>query len=278
MNFNSKKKACFLATTKISKYTAKLSRIRKRGFASSKDLEKVVGYLVYAAWVMPFGRPLISHISHFIDIKNVNKKVRLDAAALIACDIWLFLLNGNFGLTFKFILGKLPRQRDEWFVDASKIGFGGVCGSYFKLSYKGFLRGVMPKMRSFFVDMFIAYRELLAVLLACQVFAKLAPNCFIRLNSDNTNVVTWMNKGRCSKRPGFLILSAIESFKFNFGLKVKAVYIKSRHNNSADKLSRNRTPPWLASRGIRLKIDIPEIVKLLDDPIPFWKPKTKTPF
>ena len=136
----------------------------------------------------------------------------------------------------------------------------------------------MPRMRSFFEDMFIAYRELLTALLACQVFAKLAPNSFIRLNSDNTNVVTWMNKGRCLKRPGFLILSAIESFKFNFGLKVKAVYIKSCHNNSADKLSRNRTPPWLASRGIRLKIDIPEIVRLLNDPIPFWKPKTKTPF
>ena len=98
-------------------------------------MQKVDGYLVYAAWVMPFGRPLISHISHFIDLKNENKKVWLDAAALIACDIWIFLLNGNFGLSFKFILGKLPPQRDEWFVDASKKGFGGICGSYFfKLS------------------------------------------------------------------------------------------------------------------------------------------------
>lgn len=133
-------------------------------------------------------------------------------------------------------------------------------------------------MRSLFVDMFIAYRELLAVLLACQVFAKLSPNCFIRLNSDSTSVVAWVNKGRCSKRPGFLILSAIETFKFNFGLKMKAVYIKSRHNHSADKLSRNLTPPWLASRGVRLKVNIPEIVKLLDNPLPFWQPQTKTPF
>ena len=279
MNFNSKKKACFLAASKISKYTEKLSQIRKRGFASSKELQKVVGYLVYAAWVMPFGRPLISHISHFINTKDIHKKVQLDAAALIACDIWIYLLNGNFGLTFKFILGKLPLQRDEWFTDASEIGFGGVYGSYFfKLSYKGFLREVKPEMRSIFEDMFIAYRELLAVLFAFQVFAKLAPNSFIRLNSDSTSVVSWVNKGRCSKRPGFLILSAIESFKFNFGLKVKAVYIKSSHNNSADKLSRNLTPPWLASRGIRLKINVPKIVKLLDNPLPFWKPRTKTPF
>ena len=42
MNFNSKEKACFLATTKISKYTAKLSEIRNMGFASSKELQRLL--------------------------------------------------------------------------------------------------------------------------------------------------------------------------------------------------------------------------------------------
>ena len=118
--------------------------------------------------------------------------------ALIACDIWLYLLNGNFGLTFDFILGKLPRQKEEWFVDA--IGFGGVCGlAYFRISYGDFLKGVKLKMRSMVLDMCITYRELLAVLLAFQVFAKRAPQSCIRIYSDNTSVVAWLNKGRCSK-------------------------------------------------------------------------------
>ena len=133
-------------------------------------------------------------------------------------------------------------------------------------------------MESIFVDMFIAYRELLAVLLAFQVFAKIAPNKLIRVNSDNTSVVSWLNKGRCSKRPGFLILSAIESFKFNFGLKVKAFYIKSKHNNSADELSRDRTPPWLGLKGVEQKIVVTQIVNLINNPLPFWKPKMRTPF
>ena len=125
----------FLAATKFEKYFEKLSEARERGVASSKILQKLVGYLVYAAWIMPFGRPLISHISHLIDVKNINRKIQLDKAALMACDIWLRLLKGNFGLTFDFILGKLPRHKEEWFVDASKIGFGGVCGcSYFRIS------------------------------------------------------------------------------------------------------------------------------------------------
>ena len=116
------------------------------------------------------------------------------------------------------------------------------------------------------------------MLLAFQVFAKIAPSSFIRVNSDNTSVVAWLNKGRCSKQLGFRILAAIETFKLNFGLKVKAFYIKSEHNNSADKLSRNKTPSWLELRGGEQKIDVPGIVKLIDNPLPFWKPRTKTPF
>ena len=126
--------------------------------------------------------------------------------------------------------------------------------------------------------MFIAHRELLAVLLAFEVFAKKAPKSFIRINSDNTSVVAWLNKGRCSKEPGFLILAAIEAIKFNFGLKVKAVYIKSEHNSTADALSRDQTPPWLVAKGVEQKIDIPQIAELIINPLPFWVPKVETPF
>ena len=272
LNFNSVKKSCFLAKSKASKYRARLLNLRKSGWASSKELQRVVGYLVYAAWALPFGRPFISHISYFIDVKNIYKKVRLDVAALTACDIWLFLLKKNPGLPFNFILGKLPRKKDEWFVDASKKGYGGLCGtSFFKISHKRLLKMVDLDFKKVFGHAFIAYRELLAVLLACQMFAKISPKSFVRINSDNSNVVTWVNKGRCSKKLGFLLLSAIEFFKFRFGLRVKAYYIKSRKNVSADKLSRGRTPIWLRRRGVRVKIDVPEIVQLLNNPLPFWR-------
>ena len=128
-NFDSELRACFLGKSKLTKYKLKLASARKALSITSKDLQKLVGYLVYAAWVMPFGRPYISRISHFIDVENVYRKVRLDLDALVACDIWLFLLEQNDGLPFKFILGKLPLQKDEWFVDAADHGCSGVCGN-----------------------------------------------------------------------------------------------------------------------------------------------------
>ena len=225
---------------------------------------------------MPFGRPFISQISYLINTKNISRKVCLNPPALLACDIWLFLLKENHGLTFDFILGKLPRHKNEWFVDASGLGYGGVCGTaFFKISHPELLEFKKSPIQSIFNNIFIAYRELLAVLLAFQAFARFAPKSYIRINSDNSNVVSWVNKGRCSKKLGFLLLSSIEAFKFKYGLKVKAFYIKSKHNTSADALSRGKTPDWLRWRGDKQVINENELTQLLTNPLPFWKTENK---
>ena len=112
------------------------------------------------------------------------------------------------------ILGRLPYQQNEWFVDASSsVGYGGVCGShYYKVprelvtAYTHELTGPLN------TPLFIAYEELFAVLLAFHQFADLAPNSFVRINSDNSSVVSWVNKARCSRNWGFLYLAAIEFF------------------------------------------------------------------
>ena len=269
--YDSKEKACFLAQPKAAKYSRRLKILLQNKSASSKDIEKLVGNLVYASWVIPFGRPFISHISHFISRKDETRRVDLDQFALSACEIWLVLIKLNRGLLFDFIAGNLPFQKNEWFVDASSHGFGGFCGyQYFRLTLAEFQRIVERQKLTLFLDMFIAYRELLAALFAFQVFAKIAPASFVRLNSDNTNTVGWLNKGRCSKRLGFLLLSGIELYKFRFRLKVKAHYIKSSHNTSADALSRGQTPRWLRQRGTEVKVSISTILKLIDDPLPMW--------
>ena len=76
---------------------------------------------------------------------------------------------------------------------------------------------------------------------------------------------------------GFLLLSAIEFYKFKHGLKIKAFYIKSSHNTSADALSRGRIPPWLTKRGKKLKVNVEKILDLLSNPQLFWR-KTRNPF
>ena len=67
------------------------------------------------------------------------------------------------------------------------------------------------------------------------------------------------------------MLSAIEAFKFKYGLRVRAYHIKSRNNNSADDLSRGRTPGWLALGGLERELDVQRIISLIENPLPFWK-------
>ena len=136
-----------------------------------------------------------------------------------------------------------------------------------------------PEVNAFLLSMqeplqkplFIAYEELLAVLLAFLQFAALAPKSFIRINSDNGSVVSWINSGRCSRKWGFTFLAAIEFFKAKYQLKVKAFQIPSSHNSSADSLSCGRTPSWLKSRGLRKPVNIRFLFKLISFPERFWR-------
>ena len=46
--------------------------------------------------------------------------------------IWRKMIVRNRGLSYKFILGKLPRSEFDIFVDASETwGIGGCCGIYY---------------------------------------------------------------------------------------------------------------------------------------------------
>ena len=100
--FDSVKGTCCLPDKKIVKYTSRLACLRKNGSCSSKELEKLFGNLVFASWVMPYGRSFISHIAFFLDRENTSKKITLDAVGLTACDVWSILLKRNRGLSISF--------------------------------------------------------------------------------------------------------------------------------------------------------------------------------
>ena len=76
-----------------------------------KELEKLIGNLVFASWVIPFGRSFISHISFFMNRENSRKRVTIDAVGVAACDVWALLLKRNRGLPFDFIFRTAMTKR-----------------------------------------------------------------------------------------------------------------------------------------------------------------------
>ena len=122
-----------------------------------------------------------------------------------------------------------------------------------------------------FEDVTIAYRELLSAVIALLYFAPNYPSSFVRIKTDNQNVVAWLNRGRCSKRLGYSLLSVIELLKCKYKLKVSAYFIESAKNTSADILSRGKTPKWLKKRGVRYYVSVKNIDIILSNPIRYWK-------
>ena len=64
--FNSINRTCYLPDDKVAKYINRLKHLLKNRSATKKELEQIIGNLVFAAWVLPFGRTFISHISFFL--------------------------------------------------------------------------------------------------------------------------------------------------------------------------------------------------------------------
>ena len=67
--YRSDLKICALAPKKVKKYSEQITRQLKLRWVTSKDLERMVGRLEFAAWVEPFGRPLLTFLSAYITPK-----------------------------------------------------------------------------------------------------------------------------------------------------------------------------------------------------------------
>ena len=90
-------------------------------------MQKLHGYLNYAAGVSPFGRPFLAALTTAIIGEDKSNPIRVTKQMRLALGIWDNILNANDGVSF--VLGKLPECCNDIYVDAStEWGIGGYCG------------------------------------------------------------------------------------------------------------------------------------------------------
>ena len=215
----------------------------------------MVGRLEFAAWVEPFGRPLLTFLSAYIRPDFPRAILPVSEMMTICLQVWRLLITRNRGLHFDFILNNLPVSRPPLFVDASLSGgIGGYCGLwYFSLS----IEQLRPWLRTcdgweLFPMVDIAWLELLAACTAVYVFARRKTQRIITLFSDNTNVVAWLSKRRAPNPFVCAVVAAIERIKYRNILKISSRYISTAQNKAADDLSRGHVPDYLYRHGTRV--------------------------
>ena len=255
----SRSRVCRLDPAKVTKYTARISKLLAAGVASSKDLERLVGNLQFASWVEPFGRPLLSFIALKITPEDPGRVVHLSPLMRVAMRVWLLLLHRNRGLPFGYILDELPEEPRRIYVDAASTGGIGGYAAYTYFSVP--LKRLSPFLRrcsgwAAFPRVDIAWLELFAAYAAIDLFAARSPGHYLVLYTDNMNALAWLSRRRSPNPYVCALVSAIERLKYQFMLKLSVRYIPSIHNVSADLLSRKEIPLRLLRHGIRVDPDI----------------------
>ena len=123
-----------------------------------------------------------------------------------------------------------PLQHEvEIFTDASHEGWGAHCG-------QSLTRGSWPPSHE---GWHINILEMKAVLLALQKFLPLVENKRVLISSDNTSVVSYINKqGGTRSWDLCALLWRLASFSSKHGIQLTSRHIPGRLNAIADKLSR----------------------------------------
>ena len=148
-----------------------------------EDIKTLHGNLNYAAGVTPFGRPFLAHLTNAAGGASRKDRICISELMKMCLRLWKTILTSNRGISFDFLLNRLPRCETDIFVDASKEwGIGGCCGTeYFKFSWS--------QLESFEADI-ISRMELLACLFAIECFQVKILGRLVILYSDNTNAVS----------------------------------------------------------------------------------------
>ena len=69
---------------KKSKYLSKLRSLLSGTSCRSREVEKLLGYLGYASWVEPFGRPFLSALSLELDREDSWALIELGEYTILA--------------------------------------------------------------------------------------------------------------------------------------------------------------------------------------------------
>ena len=79
--------SCRVGDKKREKYLSRICHLLQATTTSSKILEQLVGNLGYAAWVEPFGRPLLTFLAHQIDRRSPHSSVAISPMLRTALSI-----------------------------------------------------------------------------------------------------------------------------------------------------------------------------------------------
>jgi ribonuclease HI len=232
-----------LPEDKLINYKQVISRWLSKPSGSHKELQSLIGILVYAARIIQHGNTFYHHLIRHSRTANTTrassrKHIRLSKEAIEELQWWGYFIDKWNGTNI------IPRsitqfplsQRHALRTDACRTGMGAWFKNHQYALHAWSDAELKDSHRE--KDLSMPYLELLAILHAVNIWQKEVKNGYIDLQSDCDPVVQGINKGY-SKQPSLHHLLRILFFITSLnGIFISCSHIAGVDNKEADALSR----------------------------------------
>ena len=231
-----------MSESQLSAIKTELQSWLGRKTGKKRELLSLIGKLVFLSRVIQPGRIFLRRlITMSMKGKQLFHKIRLSSDAKDDILWWLSCADA-WNSKSVFLNDFWSSSGDlQMYTDASGTGIGGVLGTYWYLDY------LSPAEQT----KSIAWRELLAVVVACRTWGSLLTGLRIQLFCDNESVVSIVNSGssKCGEIMALVRSLFFIAVKFNFDIRLR--HVSGVLNIDADLLSRGRLDEFLKLRGGR---------------------------
>lgn len=223
-----------LPQDKIERIKTALASFQKRKSTTLKELQSLIGTLNFACKVIPPGRPFLQRMVDLTrNIAKAHHHIKLSSGFFKDLHMWQEFINNWNGASFFLSSSWVFSDALEMFTDASgSLGYGGIfCTHWFQGHWE-------PNQMLGNAGVSIAWQELFAIVVACQIWHKDLSNKRIIFNCDNEAVVTMINSKR-SRIPRVMdLLRYLTLLSLNHNIYIRARHIAGKNNEIADSLSR----------------------------------------
>ena len=230
--------------SRFQKITELSSLVMKKKFSTAEEILQLLGLMVSMIGLVPharlFLRPLqIYLLAHWKpSSRDLQAPIPVQPPLLPHLRWWTVPQNILIGQTLAFVPHSITVE-----TDASKTGWGAACQ---KLRAQGTWSCHLQKEH-------INILEMLAVEQALFHFKTLIQGKQILVKSDNSTVVTYLNKEGGTRSPHLCMLTwRILQWCLQNKVAVRATHIAGIRNTIADHLSRRQVIPteWTLNRGV----------------------------
>ncbi|KAM4794908.1 uncharacterized protein WCC33_000060 [Rhinophrynus dorsalis] len=222
-----------LPQDKLDALVSLVARVRASKKVTLRQLQTLMGHLVFACRVMPMGRPFCRRLSLATrGVRSPHHRIRVTKSIRDDLSVWQEFLSEFNGHTC-WQQPELTSSDLELFTDASgSVGFGAYFGGRWCAARWPQALSASPLVRN------LTFLEFFPIVVSVEVWGDLLRDRRIVFWTDNLSVVHVINRSTSSSLPVLALLRRLVLCCLRLNICFRARHVPGLHNSIADSLSR----------------------------------------